>query len=66
MLQNLPYFGNTKTHVVFFVFHFVLPFPPLMNALVYGDIDQGIYYALGKNKVTRNEIQKKQLWVFVI
>ena len=23
-LQNLPYFWNTKTHVVFFVFHFVL------------------------------------------
>ena len=24
MLQNLPYFWNTKIHVVFFVFHFVL------------------------------------------
>ena len=24
MLQNLQYFWNTKTHVVFFVFHFVL------------------------------------------
>ena len=24
MLQNLPYFWNTKTHVVFFIFHFVL------------------------------------------
>ena len=23
-LQNLPYFWNTKTHVVFFLFHFVL------------------------------------------
>ena len=23
-LQNLPYFWNTKTHVLFFVFHFVL------------------------------------------
>ena len=23
-LQNLPYFWNTKTHIVFFVFHFVL------------------------------------------
>ena len=23
-IQNLPYFWNTKTHVVFFVFHFVL------------------------------------------
>ena len=24
MLLNLPYFWNTKTHIVFFIFHFVL------------------------------------------
>ena len=36
MLPNLPYFWNTKTHVVFFVFHFVLcTLFSLMNALVY-------------------------------
>ena len=36
---------------------------PLINALVYVDIGQGIHY--GKNKVAWNEKQKKQLWVFI-
>ena len=35
MLQNLPYFWNTKNHIVFFIFHFVLLYFSLMNALVY-------------------------------
>ena len=39
MLQNLPYFWSMKTHIVFFVFHFMLLyFFPLMNALVYVDL----------------------------
>ena len=44
MLQNLPYFLYTKTQSYFFRFSF-LPtlFFPLMNALVYVDIDQGIH-----------------------
>ena len=42
-IQNLPYFWNTKTHVVFFVFHFEQKKISLMNALVYVDIDQGIH-----------------------
>ena len=41
-LQNLLYFMYKKTHVVFFVFHFVQHFY-LMNALVYVDIEQGIH-----------------------
>ena len=37
-------FWNTKTHIVFFVFHFMLlNYFPLMNALDYIDIDQGIH-----------------------
>ena len=44
MLQYLPYFWNTKTHIVFFVFSFCAAlFSPLMNALVYVKIDQGIH-----------------------
>ena len=35
MLQTLPYFWNTKTHVVFYDFS-------LLNALVYVDLDKGI------------------------
>ena len=43
-LQNLPYFYHMKTHVVFFPFSFrATLFFPLMNALVYVDIDQGIH-----------------------
>ena len=43
-LQNLPYFIHTKTQSCFFHFSFraTLLFP-LMNALVYVDIDQGIH-----------------------
>ena len=63
-LQNLPYFWNTKTHVDFFIFHFMLLyFFLLMNALVYVDIDHGIHY--GKNKVARNEKRKRTIWVFL-
>ena len=43
MLQNLPHFWNMKIHVIFFVFHFMLLFFTLMNALIYVDIDQGIH-----------------------
>ena len=39
-------------------FHF-----PLMNALVYVDIDQGIHK--GKTKVAINEKRKKTTWVFI-
>ena len=44
-LQNLPYFWNKKTHVVFFSFFILFYFIfSLMNALVlYVDIDQGIH-----------------------
>ena len=38
-LQILLYFMYKKTHVVFFVFHFVQLLFFLMNALVYVDID---------------------------
>ena len=39
-LQNLPYFWNTKIHVVFFSFSLCATlFFPLINALVYVDID---------------------------
>ena len=57
MLQNLLYFLYKKTHVVFFVFHFVNFTFSLMNALAYVDIDQGI--RKGKSKVARNEKWKK-------
>ena len=40
-LQNVPYFWNMKTFVDF-SFRANLYFP-LMNALVYVDIDQGIH-----------------------
>ena len=39
MLQNLLYFMYKKTHVVFFVYHFVQPY---IFTLFYVDIDQGI------------------------
>ena len=55
-LQNLPYFWNKKTQIVFFVFHFSFPAMLLfylMNALFYVDIDQGI--RCNKSKVARNE-----------
>ena len=40
ILQNLPYFYHMKTHIVFFCFSFrATLFFPLMNALVYVDID---------------------------
>ena len=42
-LQNLPYFWNTKTYIVFFVFHFVLLSFFLMNALVCVEIDKDNY-----------------------
>ena len=44
MLQNLSYFWNMKTQIIFFIFHFILYFIfSLMNALVYVDIDQGTH-----------------------
>ena len=43
MLQNLPHFIYSKTQSCFFNFSFhATLFFPLMNALVYVDIDQGI------------------------
>ena len=66
MLQNLPYFWNMKienTHSFFrFSFRATLFFP-LMNALVYVNIDQGIHK--GKLKVAQNEKRKKTTWVFL-
>ena len=52
MLQNLPYFGNTKTHIVFFVFQFALIyfFPNECPVLCWHE---------RKNKVARNEKRKK-------
>ena len=47
-----------KTHLVFFVFHFVQLYFSLMNAMVYVNIDQGIIHK-GKSKVARNEKRKK-------
>ena len=62
-LQNLPYFiyldENPK---LIFSFCTTLYFP-LINALVYVDIDQGIHQ--GINKVARNEKRKKQQWIFI-
>ena len=57
MLQNLPYFWNTKTHVFFFLFsfHATLLFS-LMNALVYVN--------MGKNKLARIENRKNNLHGF--
>ena len=44
MLQNLPYLIHTKTQSCFFRFSFCATlFFPLMNALVYVDIDRGIH-----------------------
>ena len=65
MLQNVPHFWNTKTQVVFFSFFisFNLIFP-LMNALVYVNIDQGIHKE--KTKVARNEKFKKLLGHFIM
>ena len=60
-LQNLLYFMCNNTHVVFLLFHFKQLFP-LMTALVYVDIDQGIQYSLAKLKckVVINEKWNKQ------
>ena len=61
-LQNLLYFMCNNTHVVFLLFHFKQLFP-LMTALVYVDIDQGIQYSLGKLKckvVINEKWYKKQ------
>ena len=43
VLQNLPYFWNTKTHILLFFSFRAALFLSLMNALVYVDIDQGIH-----------------------
>ena len=44
IIQNLPYFMSKKTYVVFFLFSFrATLYFYLMNALVYVDIDQGIF-----------------------
>ena len=56
-IQNLPYFWNKKTHVVFFVFHFEQKKFSLMNALVYFDIDLGIHWWFS-NKYTINTSNK--------
>ena len=53
MLQNLPYFWNTKTRVVFCFSFLATFFFPLINALVYVNIDQGSLG--GKDEVARNE-----------
>ena len=65
MLQNLLYFYEKKTQSCFFHFSFhATLFFPLMNALIYVNIHQGIH--LGKkNKVAWNEKWRKQLWVFI-
>ena len=58
-LQNLPYFWNTKSHVVFLVFHFMLLFPP-------NECRPGLCrHNRGKNKLARYERLKKTPWVFV-
>ena len=43
MLQNLLCLWKKKTYIVFFLFHLKQLSFPLMNALVYVDIDQGIH-----------------------
>ena len=53
-LQNLPYFWNAKTEIVFVTSNFGFL---TVDALVYFDIDHGIH--LVKIKVTRNVKCKK-------
>ena len=53
-LQNLPYFWNTKSQVVFFLIRATLSIS-LMNALVYVDIGQGIH----QGKIKQHEMNKK-------
>ena len=49
MLQNFPYFWNTKTHVDFFHFPFrATLFFPLMNALVYVKCQHRPGHSLGE------------------
>ena len=57
MLQDLPYFWNTKTHVVFFVFNFVqLSFSSNgIGCPVYDDI-------LGE-KIKLNEMKNKKIYM---
>ena len=63
MLQNLPYFWNTKTHVVFFVFHFMLLYISPNTCLVYVDIDQCAFI---RGKIKLHEMKnEKTSWVFV-
>ena len=60
MLQNLLYFWNMKTQEVFFVFHFMLLyFFPLLNGLVYVDIDQGVSIREKYKIAAQNEKRKK-------
>ena len=40
MLQKFSYFWNTKIYVYSGFFSFLATFPPLMNTLVYEDIDK--------------------------
>ena len=51
MNQNLPYYWNTKTHVVFF--HFISCY-----FIFFPDIDQGIHWG-EKLSRTKNETRKK-------
>ena len=56
-IQNLPYLWNMKTHVVFFIFHFVQIF-------VFPNECPGLCrhipgHSLGKNFLARNEKRKK-------
>ena len=67
MLQNLPYFWNTKTHIAMHsLFHFsfraTLFFSP--NECP-GLCRHRPGHSLGKNKVARNEKQKKTTLVFI-
>ena len=59
--HNLPYFWNTKTHVhCYFRFSFrATLFFPLMDVLVYVDIDQGIHQ--GINKVVQNNKKTEKI-----
>ena len=55
-LQNLPYFRNTKIHIVFFRFSFCATlFFPLMNALV-----QGKAKALIKEKIKWHKMNNQK------
>ena len=58
MLQNLPYFGNKKTQIVFLGFHFKLV---RICYIGYVDIASDVQNSL----VARNEKWKKTIWVFL-